>query len=75
MFATNWELSTARATTVLRYLIDNQGLPGTRLAASGYADQQPLVANDTDAHRANNRRVEIVILSQVDDPSTQKASS
>jgi chemotaxis protein MotB len=75
VFATNWELSTARATTVLRYLIDNKGLPGTRLAASGYADQQPLVANDTDAHRANNRRVEIVILSQVDDPSTQKASS
>src|SRR4051812_29226877 len=75
LFATNWELSTARATTVLRYLIDAKGLLGTRLAASGYADQQPLVPNDTDAHRANNRRVEIVILSQVDDPSTQKASS
>src|SRR3954452_11389129 len=74
LFTTNWELSTARATTVLRYLIDAKGFPGTRLAAAGYADQQPLVPNDTDAHRANNRRVEIVILSQVDDPA-QKGSN
>jgi chemotaxis protein MotB len=74
LFNTNWELSTARATTVLRYLIDARGFAGTRLAAAGYADQQPLVANDTDAHRANNRRVEIVILSQVDDPAQKESS-
>ena len=39
-------------------------MPGNRLSAAGYADQRPIAANDTDAHRADNRRVEVVILSQ-----------
>ena len=68
VFVTNWELSTARATSVLRYLV-TKGMPGNRLAAAGYADQKPIAANDTEAHRAENRRVEVVILSNVDDPA------
>lgn len=61
-FPSNWELSTARATTVLRYLIDRHGLNAARLTAAGYADQRPLVPNTDDAGRATNRRVEIVVI-------------
>ena len=60
-FPSNWELSTTRATTVLRYF-EARGVGPQRLEAGGYADQRPITANDTDAHRAQNRRVEIVIL-------------
>ena len=60
-FPSNWELSTTRATTVLRYF-ENRGVAPLRLEAAGYADQRPLVKNDTEAKRAQNRRVEIVIL-------------
>ena len=59
---TNWELSTARATAVLRYLVERQQLPATRVYAAGYGEQRPLVPNDSAAHRATNRRVEIVVL-------------
>jgi len=61
-FPSNWELSTARATSVLRYLTETRGLSATRVAASGYADTRP-VADGTDvASLAQNRRVEIVVL-------------
>jgi len=60
-FPSNWELSTTRATTVLRYF-EGRGISAKRLEAGGYADQRPITANDTDVHRAQNRRVEIVIL-------------
>jgi chemotaxis protein MotB len=59
-FPTNWELSTARASTVVRYLI-TRGLSPYRLAAAGYADLHPLATNSTAAGRATNRRVEILI--------------
>jgi chemotaxis protein MotB len=59
-YPTNWELSTARATTVVRYLIA-RGLTPYRLGAAGYADLHPLASNATTAGRAENRRVEIVI--------------
>jgi chemotaxis protein MotB len=62
-FGSNWELSTARATSVLRYLLDAHHFPGERLSAAGYADQRPIVPNDSDAHRAENRRVELVVMS------------
>ncbi len=60
-FLSNWELSTARATTVLRWLLDNYHLRPARLSAAGYADTRPRVPNDTAAHRSSNRRVEIVV--------------
>jgi chemotaxis protein MotB len=68
-FASNWELSTARATTVLRELIERHGLPAGRLQAAGYADQRPVAGNDTVEDRAANRRVEIVVLSTVTNPA------
>lgn len=62
-FPSNWELSTARATSVLRYLVDEGGFPPERLSAAGYADTRP-VSDQTDAASlARNRRVEIVVLS------------
>lgn len=60
-FPSNWELSTTRATTVLRYF-EARGVSPKRLEAAGYADQRPLAANDSESARARNRRVEIVIL-------------
>ncbi|MBW8826847.1 MAG: OmpA family protein [Acidobacteria bacterium] len=68
-FATNWELSTARATTVLRYLLDHDHVAASRLSAAGYADQRPLAPNDTPEHKQLNRRVEIVVVSATDQPA------
>jgi chemotaxis protein MotB len=59
-FASNWELSTARATTVLRALVAH-GMPPSRVSASGFADQRPIASNATPAGRARNRRVEIIV--------------
>ncbi len=64
-FASNWELSAVRATTVLRYLVATDGLQPTRMSATGYADTKPVVPNDTPAHRAQNRRVELVVVSSL----------
>ena len=60
-FPSNWELSTARASSVLRYLVAVHGMNPSRLTASGYADQQPVAPNTDDAGRARNRRVDLAI--------------
>ena len=60
-FKTNWELSTARATTVVRYLIDQGGVDRQYLSAVGYADTHPLVSNNSEEGRSSNRRIEIVL--------------
>lgn len=57
----NWQLSTARAVTVLRFMVQS-GVPANRLSASGYADTQPVATNDTDEGRGQNRRIDIVLL-------------
>jgi chemotaxis protein MotB len=59
-YPSNWELSTDRATTVVRYLIA-RGVNRQRLGAVGYADLHPIASNATAAGRARNRRVEIVL--------------
>jgi chemotaxis protein MotB len=61
-FPSNWELSTARAAMLLRYFTERQGLPAARFTAAGYADTRPVAPNTSDANRARNRRVDIVIL-------------
>ena len=60
-FPSNWELSTARATNVVRFLI-SRGVNRYRLGAVGYADLHPIASNATAAGRAQNRRVEIVLM-------------
>jgi len=59
-FPSNWELSTGRATSVLRHL-QSQGIPASRLRATGYADTRPIAPNDSPAGRAFNRRVELIM--------------
>ena len=54
----NWELSSARATSVVKFLIEN-GVPANRLVAAGFGEYQPLDTADTDAARASNRRIEL----------------
>lgn len=60
-FPSNWELSTARASSIVRYFIA-KGINPERLKASGYADTKPIASNATPEGRAQNRRVEVVIL-------------
>ncbi|HEX4806294.1 MAG TPA: flagellar motor protein MotB [Conexibacter sp.] len=72
-FASNWELSTARASAVVRWLI-GRGLPSRRFAAAGYADLHPLASNATAAGRARNRRVEIVLQRIHPLPAAQQAA-
>lgn len=61
-FLSNWELSTARASSVIRLFVDN-GVESHRFTAIGYADNRPMEANETPEGRKRNRRVTIMILS------------
>jgi chemotaxis protein MotB len=61
-FPSNWELSAARASAVVKYLAQKGGLDPSRLAASGYGSSWPVVLNDSQEHRAMNRRVEIKLI-------------
>ena len=61
-YPTNWELSTARATTIVRYLIDEVGIEATRLSAAGYAFYRPIASNDTPEGQQENRRVEFALV-------------
>jgi chemotaxis protein MotB len=54
----NWELSSARATSVVKFLIEN-GVPPSRLVAAGFGEFQPLDPADTDEARTKNRRIEL----------------
>ncbi|WP_188206448.1 flagellar motor protein MotS [Alkalibacillus aidingensis] len=61
-YPSNWELSTARASSVLRYFVEEQGLDPTRFKATGYGEYRPVAENDSAENRQKNRRVEIIIL-------------
>ncbi|MBI4982533.1 MAG: OmpA family protein [Candidatus Omnitrophica bacterium] len=71
----NWELSTARALSVLHYMADEKGISPSRLSAIGYGEFRPVASNDTKAGRQQNRRVEIVIMPQVTKVKGEKAVS
>ena len=59
----NWELSSLRATSVVRYLIKYHGFSSGMITAAAYADTKPIVANDTEENRQKNRRIDILIIS------------
>ena len=61
-FDSNWELSAARATRIARLFLYLKEIPAERLAAAGYAEFHPVACNDTAAGRAENRRVDLVVL-------------
>lgn len=73
-YHSNWELSTARATEVVRYLI-GRGVPDRRFGASGYAELHPIGPNSTDRGRARNRRVEVVLQRLHAPPSTTSTAA
>lgn len=62
-FPSNWELSTARSTNVLRYILKNYEVEPSSISATGYAEFRPTAENGTSEGRAKNRRVDIVLLS------------
>jgi len=66
-FATNWELSTGRAVAVLRALVEQGHVSGTRLGATGFGDERPAAKGTSDAALAENRRVDIVVVSSQPD--------
>lgn len=61
VFPSNWELASARSLSVLKTMVEN-GMDAHRLSAASYADQQPVVSNETQEGRAKNRRIEIVVV-------------
>lgn len=64
-YPSNWELSSARASSAVRFMIDN-GIDSNKILAIGYADTKPLIDNNSNQNRAKNRRVEIVIVGNSD---------
>ncbi len=68
-YPSNWELSAVRATTIVRFLVERHSLAPRRLSAAGYGEYYPKVPNDTEAHRAQNRRVDIVVLRNAQAPA------
>jgi chemotaxis protein MotB len=61
-FDSNWELSTARATRIARVLLDLRAMPPERISAAGYAQFHPVASNNSEQGRAENRRVDLVVL-------------
>jgi chemotaxis protein MotB len=70
-YPSGWELSSARASSVVRYLIANAGISASRLSAVGYSDQRPLVDPKNPESITRNRRVDIVVLSKL--PATGRS--
>lgn len=62
LYPTNWELSTARAVTVVRHLSEVEDIAPERLSARGYGEYSPIAPNDTPENRASNRRVNVFIV-------------
>lgn len=61
-FPSNWELSSARATSVVRFLQDSAGIEAGKLTAMGYSEYHPVADNETEEGRARNRRIEMVVV-------------
>jgi chemotaxis protein MotB len=62
VYPSNWELSSARATEVVRYFTNNHAIPPHKISALGYGEYRPVMPNNSIENRARNRRVDIVIL-------------
>lgn len=65
-FKDNWSLSTERSVAVVRAL-QEMGVPAKNLSASGYSEYRPMVANDSKEHKAQNRRIEIILMPNLDE--------
>jgi len=74
-FPSNWELSTARAMTVVGVMLDAKKIAPERLAAAGYSEHHPIASNDTFEGRSMNRRVDIVVIADPELASAQESES
>lgn len=74
-YPSNWELSTARSTNVIKYLISNVSIDPNRLAASGYGEYHPIAGNTDNIGKAKNRRVDIVVLSTIESSTEPQSTS
>ena len=74
-YASNWDLSTARATRVVAFLVTTAGLAPARLSAAGYAEFRPRASNATPEGRARNRRVDLVLLNEATARAEEPAGS
>jgi chemotaxis protein MotB len=73
-FPTNWELSAARALTVVRFLEERAGIPGRRLVAAAHSQFDPIATGKSAKSRARNRRIEVLLTPEID-PDREKAGS
>lgn len=71
----NWELSTARALSVLHFLVETEGLDPDKLSATGYGEYKPIASNETADGKQKNRRVEIVIKPRVDKAAEEETET
>jgi chemotaxis protein MotB len=74
-FDSNWELSAARATRIARLFLEMKAIPADRLSAAGYAEFHPVASNDTAEGRAENRRVDLVVMPRTKIDFAASASS
>ncbi len=74
-YPSNWELSTARSTNVIKYLIASIKMNSERLSASGYGEFHPIASNADASGRSKNRRVDIVVLSSIEQANSPQGSS
>lgn len=73
VFKDNWGLSTARASAVVRYLVETDKVPPHLMSAAGYGEYRPLLPNTSEAMRQRNRRIDIVILNGPATPNSEGA--
>lgn len=71
-FPSNWELSTARAVNVVKYLIEQHNISPYIISAAGYSEYRPIAPNDSERNRALNRRVDIIILKSTSEAQEPK---
>lgn len=75
-FASNWELSTARASAIARFIIERGSIDAGKISAAGYAEYHPIATNATEEGRTQNRRVDIILLNSTPpSPSPAQAPS
>jgi chemotaxis protein MotB len=72
-FPTNWELSTARAVNVVRFLQEKANVPAKNLVATGYGEYHPIASNKSSSGRARNRRIEILLTPSLDPKAIAKS--
>lgn len=72
-YRSNWELSTSRATSVVHELLSYNAISAERFVLEGYADTRPLLPNDSVTNRAQNRRVEIIVLKSAGEDATTRS--